>query len=357
MTQASLKLTLRKAAAIVALIVALSSVAMTLLWRDRANIGELDWPDAAFASAAEPDAVTATWLGVATLLFDDGETQILIDGFFSRPSLADILLRRPVNNDAATINYAMNEFRMRRLAAIIPLHSHFDHAMDVGAIANRSSASVLGTRSTAQVARGAGVPEDQITVVENTTSFEFGEFKVTLLPVGHAPIGWRGSVPFDGDIAEPLTMPQSVSAWRMGGAFTVLIQHPQGSALVQGSSAYTKYELNNIAADVVFLGVAQLDSLGRDYAELYWQHTVTATGSHSVYPIHFDDFTKPFGEVVLWPKIIDNFETTVSWLDAFRRRWDSDASLYMPEFGRPIAIFTRPLPAADADPSSGPADL
>jgi len=236
----------------------------------------------------------------------------------------------------------MNEFRMRRLAAIIPVHSHFDHAMDVGAVANRSSASVLGSESTAMVARGAGVPEDQIVVVKTTSSFQFGNFRVTLRPVGHAPIGWGGSVPLDGVIERPLTMPQPISAWRMGGAYTVIIEHPQGTALVQGSAAFSKYGLQDVSADVVFLGVSQLDALGRDYAELYWEHTVTATGSHSVYPIHFDDFTQPFGEVVLPPKIIDNFEKTAQWLDEFRRRWDNDASLFMPEFGKPIAIFSQP---------------
>jgi L-ascorbate metabolism protein UlaG (beta-lactamase superfamily) len=276
------------------------------------------------------------------LLFDDGETQILIDGFFSRPSITDILLRRPVDNDAPKINYAINEFRMRRLAAIIPIHSHFDHAMDVGAIANRSSASVLGSESTAEIARGAGVPEDQIAVVTTTTSFEFGQFKVTLRPIGHAPIGWSGSVPLDGVIEEPLEMPQPISAWRMGGAFTVIIEHPQGTALVQGSVAYRKYDLQNVSADAVFLGIAQLESLGKEYAELYWQHTVTATGSHSVYPIHFDDFTKPFGEVVLPPTIIDNIGKTADWLLEFQRRWDNDASIFIPEFGEPIAIFSQP---------------
>ena len=332
----------KRTAIVIIAIVTLISVTTALLWRDRASLDAIDWPSPAIASAANADVVTVTWLGVTTLLFDDGETQILIDGFFSRPSAADILLDRPVENDAPKINYAMNEFRMRRLAAIIPLHSHFDHAMDVGAIANRSSASILGSYSTAQIARGAGVPDDQITVVEGSTSFEFGAFKVTMLPIGHAPIGWGGSVPFDGVIAEPLTMPQPVSAWRMGGGFTVVIEHPQGTALVQGSSAYRKYELEDIAADVVFLGVAQLNSLGRDYAELFWQHTVTATGSHSVYPIHFDDFMLPFGVVELPPKFIDNFETTAIWLSEFQRRWDKETSLFMPEFGKPIAIFSQP---------------
>jgi L-ascorbate metabolism protein UlaG (beta-lactamase superfamily) len=332
----------KRAAISIVTLVALIGATLAVLWQDRASLDAIDWPAPAIASAANTDVVTVTWLGVTTLLFDDGETQILIDGFFSRPSLADFLLRRPVDNDASKINYAMNEFRMRRLAAIIPVHSHFDHAMDVGAIANRSSASILGSFSTAQIARGAGVPEDQITVVENMTSFEFGAFKVTLLPIGHAPIGWRGSVPLDGVIAEPLAMPQPITAWRMGGGFTVIIEHPQGTALVQGSAAYEKYELQDIAADVVFLGVSQLNSLGRDYAELYWQHTVTATGSHSVYPIHFDDFFKPFGEVLLPPKFIDNFETTAIWLSEFQQRWDRETSLFMPEFGKPIAIFSQP---------------
>jgi len=332
----------KRAAYSIVVIVVVISVAAVLLWRNRPSLDAIEWPAPAIASAATSDSVTVTWLGVTTLLFDDGETQILIDGFFSRPTLADILLRRRVNNDAAIIDYAMNKFRMRRLAAIIPVHSHFDHAMDVGAIANRSSASILGSESTAQIARGAGVPEDQITVVEQEASFEFGNFRVTLRPAGHAPIGWRGAVPLDGEIEAPLKMPQPITAWRMGGAYTVIIEHPQGTALVQGSAAYKKYELQDIAADVVFLGVAQLGALGRDYAELYWQHTVTATGSHSVYPIHFDDYTQPFGVVALPPKIIDNFDTTASWLNEFRRRWDSDASLFMPEFGKPIAIFSQP---------------
>ncbi len=332
----------KRTALIVTVVLTLLSIAIIFLWWDRPSLDSIDWPTPAVASAANSDAVTVTWLGVTTLLFDDGETQILIDGFFSRPSLAEIVFRRPVDNDVARINYAMNEYRMRRLAAIIPVHSHFDHAMDVGEIANRSSASILGSESAAQVARGAGVPEDQITVVETTTSFEFGNFRVTLLPTGHAPVGWRGSVPLDGVIENALTMPQPISAWRMGGGFTVIIEHPQGTALVQGSAAYKKYELQKIAADVVFLGVAQLNSLGRNYAELYWQHTVTASGSHSVYPIHFDDFTRPFGEVVLPPKVIDNFATTAKWLTEFQQRWDSDASLFMPEFGKPIAIFSQP---------------
>ena len=332
----------KKAAIIFAAIVATIVLIVVLLWQNRSNLDAIDWPLPAPASAAATDSLTVTWLGVTTLLFDDGETQILIDGFFSRPSLADILLGRPVDNDAAGIDYALNKFRIRRLAAIIPLHSHFDHVMDVGAIANRSSASILGSESTAQVARGAGVPEDQITVVTDEQTFQFGDFTVTLLPSIHAPIGWRGAIPLDGKIEEALLMPQPIGSWREGGSFSVLIAHPQGTILVHGSAGYLEDALQGVTADVVMLGVAGLRSLGKGYAERYWQNLVTTTGVHSVYPIHFDDYTQPFGTVVLGPKFLDDFVKTAIWLEEFRDRWDADTSLFVPEFGKPIEILAQP---------------
>ena len=314
------------------------------LWNSRPNLEDIDWARPVIAGDSATDAVTATWLGVSTLLFDDGETQLLIDGFFSRPSLGDIIFRRPVTNNAATINYVLDHYRIRRLAAIIPVHSHYDHAMDVGAIANRTSASVLGSESTVQIARGAGVPDDQITLVETERVYEFGRFSVMLLPTTHAPIGWSGSVPMDGTIDEPLSMPQPVSAWREGGSYVVVINHPLGNAIVQGTSGFadTETAAGELSADVVFLGVGGLETLGRNYAEQYWQAFVTATGADSVYPVHFDDFTKPFGVIVPAPKFIGDLQITADWFDAFRDRWDRDAELVLPEFGVPIALYAQP---------------
>ncbi|MEL7186904.1 MAG: MBL fold metallo-hydrolase [Pseudomonadota bacterium] len=322
-----------------AIFVGLTTLVLRGLWEDRPNLDDIDWPEPEITATITGDAVTVTWLGVTTLLFDDGDTQLLIDGFFSRPTLAESVFDQPVNNDAAIINYAMNEFRMRRLAAIIPVHSHFDHAMDVGAIANRSLASVLGSESTAQIARGAGVPEEQIIVADENQPYQFGQFKVTLQPSPHAPVGWGGTVPFDGKIAAPLVMPQPVSAFRMGGAWSIVIEHPQGTSLVQGSSGFQKYALRETPVDVVFLGIGLLDSISREYAELYWQHTVTATGAHTVYPIHFDDYTKPFGDIQAGPRVLTNVVTTAKWLEEFRDRWDKDVAFYLPRFGEPIAIY------------------
>lgn len=330
---------IRRALWVAAALLLVAAIALALLWRDRVDLATLGWP-----APPEPaeNALSVTWLGVTTVLFDDGQTQILIDGFFSRPSLVDGLLKRPVVNDAATINFAMHEFRMRSLAAIIPLHSHFDHAMDVGAIARRSSASVLGSESTANIARGAGVPDDQVVVVDNGAEYEFGEFKVRLIESRHGPIGWRGSVPLDGTIDAPLEFPTPVQSMRVGTVWSVIVEHPQGTTLVQGSSGFVEGALQGVNVDLALLCTYGLSSLGIEYAEKYWQETVTSTGASAVVPMHFDDFTFAFGEVVPIPRVLDSLETTTQWFEKFRDTWDVETRLYLPEFGKPIAVYAEP---------------
>lgn len=335
----------KRTAFALASIMVVASIAIVLLWRDRASLNAIDWPP--YPSIVPTlDAVTMTWLGVTTLLFDDGETQLLIDGFFTRPSITDMLLGRPIASDAATINYVLDEYRMRRLAAIIPAHSHFDHAMDIGAIANRTSASILGSESSAQIARGAGVPEDQIVVAGNGDNYTFGQFTVTLIESAHAPIGFGGSVPYAGSIDTPLSMPAPLSAWRSGKSYTVVVAHPHGTTIVQASAGFRQGALDGIKADVAVLGVALLEGLGHDHGEQYWQAVVTTSGATRVFPVHFDDYSQPFGEIRLYPRLLDNFIDTAVWLEEYRATWDADTRLHLPEFGKTIVLYPQAAPEA-----------
>ena len=172
---------------------------------------------------------------------------------------------------------------------------------------------------------------------EIVVAIQFGQFTVRFLETEHAPIGWRGAIPFAGTIDEPLETPAPISAWREGGSYAVVISHPSGTALVQSTAGIARLEELNV--DVAFLGVGMLSGLGRDYAERFWQASVTSTGADVVIPIHFDDFTRPFGTTALPPRIVDDFGLTVERLLALRQTWDSDAGVYLPAFGEPIALF------------------
>jgi len=255
---------------VVGLIYVIVYASVTWLWSNRASLDDLSWPVAESASDGD-GAVTVTWLGISTLLFDDGETQILTDGTFSRLSLNDFLMFRPVRSDIAGINYALDEFRIDHLAAIIPLHSHFDHAMDVGNVANRTTAVVLGSESTANIARGARVPVRQYQILASGESRHFGKFEVTLYETVHAPLGPGGKGWFPGIIGEPLLQPARIPAWRSGAVYSLLISHPRGRTLVQGSAGISKGLHASHKADVVMLGVGGLASLGQEYTEEYWR--------------------------------------------------------------------------------------
>lgn len=329
----------------VVVVIAIGAAAVALALNIRPDLDAIDWQPPTVPEP-RPDAVTATWFGVATVLFDDGDTQILIDGFFSRPSLADLVFDMPVKSDAAHINFVMDKYRLRRLAAIIPVHSHFDHAMDIGAIANRSSASILGSETTANIARGAGVPEDQIVIAESNVDYSFGDFTVRLIDSVHAPIGWGGAIPFAGTVDAPLELPAPVSAWREGGSYTIVVSHNQGTTIVNGSGGFRPGVLDEVRADVVMLGVWGLSNLGRDYTESYWQSLVTATGATQVFPIHFGDYSRPFGQIEASPRVLDDFGDTAQWLDEIRQVWDTTTRLQMPQFGKPIVLYPVATPEA-----------
>lgn len=307
-------------------------------WQIRGSIENIGWPTAMVA--VEPgEAVTATWLGTTTLLFDDGENQILIDGAFTKISPLSIILPISVESDIAAINFALSTFRVDRLAAIIPVHSHFDHAMDIGHIANRTSAVVLGSESTANIVRGEDVPVDQYQILADGEARQFGDFNIKLIASRHAPISDGKEEYFPGVIENPLRQPARVSAWKTGVAWSIVISHPRGTTLIQGSGGYIESKLAGESADVVMLSVAALAGLGKGYVNSLWRETVVATGAKRVIAVHHDDYTQDFGDVRLLPDMLDKVEKTAGWIDDIRDSTEIETPVELPPFGKPMILY------------------
>jgi len=328
---------LRIAVAVVLATLITGMAAIAVLWQMRASPEDIPL---SFAEAPVDTAgqVTVTWLGITTLLFDDGETQIVTDATFSRFSLGQLLFTR-LESDVAQINYALDEFGMDRVRAIIPLHSHFDHAIDAGHVANRTGAVILGSESTASIARGSRVPVDQYQILGFNESRYFGSFTVTLLESRHAPILGDDDYWLPGIIEDPLQQPARVNAWRAGASYAVLISHPAGTTLVQGSAGYVDKGLEGHGADIVMLSIAGLSGLGRDYTSDYWQQTVIRTGATRVYPIHFDNYTSRFGRVELFPDLVDDVVMSSAWLQELASAGELPVTVRLPRFGKPIVLY------------------
>jgi L-ascorbate metabolism protein UlaG (beta-lactamase superfamily) len=328
----------RRGGILVLSLIVLALLAGVWLWNDRVDLASLDFPMAQ-TGTTDGGAVTATWLGVTTLLFDDGETRLLTDGFFSRPGVIDLALDRSVSPDVEDIERALREARVSNLAAVMTVHSHFDHAMDTAEVAKRTGAVVLGSASTANVARGAKLPEERIVDWTDGGSRSFGRFTVRFIRSRHMPLDAEGNPPFPGTIDAPLVPPVPISAWREGGSYSIVIAHPSGTALVQGSAGYVEGALDGVEADVVFLGLGGLARLGRNYTAEYWSEIVARTGARRVLPIHYDDFTRPYGEVLPFPRIVDDLEASLGWLTELAARAEKPVAIELLPWGAPVRLF------------------
>jgi len=262
---------------------------------------------------AQQGDLSVTFLGVATLLVDDGESALMTDGFFTRPSLVTTVLGR-IAPDETRIDECLGRAGVTRLEAIMPVHTHFDHGMDTAVVAERTGAVLLGGRSAANIGRGHGLPDDRLRVAEPGTTMSFGSWDLTLIVSDHCPPDR-----FPGEITEPLVPPARASAYRCGEAWSILVGHrPSGRGLlIQGSAGYVEGSLAGRQADVAYLGVGQLGLQSAEFMKTYWNETVRTVGARRVVLIHWDDFFRPLSRPLrALPYAGDDLDETMRTLTA-----------------------------------------
>jgi L-ascorbate metabolism protein UlaG (beta-lactamase superfamily) len=235
-----------------------------------------------------------TFLGVSTLLIDDGTDAILIDGYFTRPQTSSG--SSTVTPDDGKIEAALQTAqvttttttRTLRLAAVVVNHSHFDHAMDAPEVANKTGALLVGSTTTANIGRGrpVPVPEDRLGIFNATGESRFclARFRVTAIPTGHLQIPL---VPTPtGEITTP-SNPTTVNGYVEGGTWAIFVQRRGRTMMVQGSAGFSANALQGRRADVVYLAVAGLSSVLPD-SQTYWNETVGMVMPRRIFPIHWD---------------------------------------------------------------------
>jgi L-ascorbate metabolism protein UlaG (beta-lactamase superfamily) len=267
---------------------------------------------------AKGQQVTATFLGTATILIRDGETSLMTDGFFTRPGGFLKILFGKVAPDTTIISGVLNRAGVTQLATVMTGHSHYDHAMDAPEVAKRTGALLLGSESTANVGRGWGLPEDRIKIIKPGEPMSFGQFTVTFIQSTHGPLNAPISLGGDDqgeEITDPLLPPARASAYKEGGTYSILIEHPLGNTLIHGSAGFIEGALDDVEADVIFLGIARLGNNKRAYQEAYFRETVQAVGARRIIPIHWDDFTVSLEKPLRpFPKLLDNFTGAMAFL-------------------------------------------
>jgi L-ascorbate metabolism protein UlaG (beta-lactamase superfamily) len=282
------------------------------------SVKSLLWPQEPAAPSTSTSPLKVSFLGVATVLLDDGETALLTDGFFSRPDKMTVFLRK-VQPDTQAIADGLQRAHIAlagdtghhsRLAAVIPLHSHYDHAMDAPEVARRTGALLLGSGSTLMVGKGWGLADRQMQQAELRKPYRFGRFTVTLYPALHTPTGFTGGV-----IESPLVPPVRATDYKEGQSYAMKVEHEGRTLLITSTAGFVPAALQGVKADVVLLGIGAMGPRSAEHKLAYWNETVAAVGARRVIPIHWDDFWIPSTlPMQPMPLPLDDFEASMAFL-------------------------------------------
>jgi len=245
------------------------------------------------------NGVKVTFFGVSTLLFDDGETQLLIDGFFSRPSILPSLFSE-IKSDTAAIDQLIATHHMDRVKGIFVTHSHYDHAFDVAYTTRKMHATLYGSQSTLNIARG-GVKEEQLSLFQPYQNIPLGKFIVQVISSIHSP---NSALNDEGiGIEKPLRQPATIKAYLQGGSYDFLIKHNEKNIYVKPSPNFIEGALDSLKADAVFIGIATVTKYPSEWQNSYYQQTIGALKPATVVPLHWDDFFHPVSEhLVMFPR-------------------------------------------------------
>jgi L-ascorbate metabolism protein UlaG (beta-lactamase superfamily) len=216
------------------------------------------------------------WLGNAGYELKIGKQTLLIDPFLTRPHPKNIYFGR-VSPDLAAI-----EHHIQKADHILVSHAHFDHFMDVPAIARRTGAVIHGSGNSCRLAQAQGIPAEKTHPISDYDTFFLGDIEIQAIPAAHP---WL-PVYTNGQLNQVNRIPMRLRDYRMDGCFSFLVTY-QGKRLLVWSSISTTGAL---PADIVICRAVS----GRGW----YKRLFSAVRPKIVIPSHWDDMFAPLSEPV-----------------------------------------------------------
>jgi len=289
------------------------------------------FPDSAFCKESK---LKVTYFGTSTLLFEEEDEQIMIDGFFSRPNVFKVAFGK-VQCDTQWVRQLVDNFSITKLKAIFVCHSHYDHSMDAPYLAKITGATIYGSSSTLNVARGYGLPENQMKEFSPNETYYFKNFQVKVLQSIHTPpfrfLGFTNDNHKEPNINLPLKQPAKFQKFKEGGTYDFYFENKDFKWLVKASTNFIPNHLKDYSLDYFFLASATLGKMKFDFQEKYYQETVISTKAKCVIPIHWDNFMKPLSKpFVPLSRVADRFNKSMDFLIQKTQK-DSIRFLLIPE--------------------------
>lgn len=229
--------------------------------------------------------VEVRWFTVASILLEDGETQIFFDPMFTRAGLSHWLKISQLKSDETLVAGIIKEHKLEKVQALFASHSHFDHSIDAPMVSKLTGATFYVDESSERIAKAYKDPKIKTQRFENLKPIKIGKFTITPIKRIHTPIRLidfeflPGPVPADFDF--------DFYDYHVGETWLYFIDHPEGKIVLdQGSEPYID-RLKPFTSDakVVIQGIANRKS-DEAIVEGYIKHL----NPQVFIPLHFDNF-------------------------------------------------------------------
>ena len=265
-----------------------------------------------------------TFLGTTTFLIEDENTQVLIDGFVTRFPHRNIHKLAPdedhirgaarrfgiCNGQNASANQPnnpkCNSSDAPKLRYIIPMHGHYDHALDAPYWSALTGAQLVGDGAVDTISRASArypafskpdldwnnldsrislpdCPSKEMTELNGA-----GKIKIKLMCSPHQ----RNITSLI--LARPpkkFAFRRSIWAMRAQNSYSALVEYEGKKLVIVPSAGELGSSLSKfgIKADVVFLGIGGLGFKSSGFTERYWREAVINVDARRVVPVHWDD--------------------------------------------------------------------
>ncbi len=231
--------------------------------------------------------VTLTWLGTASFVVRTATTTVLVDPYLTRLSIPGLLFSHEPDERA------IFSVLPPRVDAIVCGHSHYDHVADAPRIAKRTGAMLVGSESTCAWGAAEGLDESRLVRISpRGGSVTVGDIEIRMVPSRHGKALFH-RVPLPGFVDGAPRLPQPIWAYKMGGAFGVLLRTEGCSIYHNGSADLVDAELRGLSADVLLACLA-----GRRGTQSYLKRLVDHLAPRLIVPTHHDAFFSPLSQGV-----------------------------------------------------------
>jgi L-ascorbate metabolism protein UlaG (beta-lactamase superfamily) len=238
-------------------------------------------PPASWRVPVQPGhGLTLRSLGVSGFELTDGTTTVLLDPTPTRPD-PTALITGPIDADPA-----IGEKLCPRADVILVNHTHFDHALDVGAIAKRTGALVVGSQNTINLALSRGVAKEKTRVVHPGDQLTVGSFTIDV----------RGSTHTDIVVSQPMSgviSPSAGALWfwnyALDDTLTYRLAAAGSTVWFHPTSTYEPGELGGLPAKTLIVGIT-----GEKQTRKKVDGLLAESKAARILPTHYDNFFQPY---------------------------------------------------------------